>query len=159
MGYFHQAASYHNAWVSWKELAQCSGAVYVPTELYRIHFTDMYAMGVPLLSPDTAWMLRIFRGRYLMWQMMSPEFRYRPPACNDTVRTRCVDHRLRRDSDLWPFGEPYINVMEEPAEKLAYWYTLADVERYPHVLHFASLSEFTLQIAELRHSAQELSGL
>ncbi|CAE8667940.1 unnamed protein product, partial [Polarella glacialis] len=157
----HIAAS----WTSWEEMAAFTAALYMPHELYQLKFRDMYAMGVPLLAPGSAWLLRSLREMFRMWGQLNSDFRHRLPACPEGVQppgtpeARCIDVGRRFESDRWPFGEPFLNVDVDPPGKLAYYQTLMDVERYPYVLRFESLAELHEQFQFAHRSGQALGEL
>merc|ERR1712238_519819 len=99
-------------------------------------------MGMPILTPGPVWTQRMLAEMFRMWGMLSKDSRHRPPGCATAVAGAwCVDDTSRRAADSWPFGEPFLDLDEEPLGKLAFYLTISDVQRYPYVLHFASIAE------------------
>lgn len=152
-----EAASYAGSWVSFQDMAQYTAALYVSPELYQIKLRDMYAMGVPILAPAASWGMRTLREMFRMWGMLNTDFMHRAPSClgprgewiqgpQTPSGSWCVEHFPRSQADEWPFGAPFLDIDEDHMDKLGFYYSLVDSERYPYILHFDSLAELYSQL-------------
>lgn len=153
------AEGYRLSWHSWEQQAHCTAVLHMPQEISQIKFRDFYALGVPILVPGIVWSLRLLREMYRMWGQLHPEYEHRLRDCEDGKRQACLGAEARREADTWPFGKPYVDVDRDPAEKLEFWYSLADVARYPHVLRFSSLAELRLLALQQADEGRLLSAL
>eukprot|EP00928_Gymnodinium_smaydae_P068190 TRINITY_DN5124_c2_g1_i1.p1 TRINITY_DN5124_c2_g1~~TRINITY_DN5124_c2_g1_i1.p1 ORF type:complete len:420 (-),score=85.72 TRINITY_DN5124_c2_g1_i1:141-1343(-) len=124
-------------WQSFEWMARHSCALFVPTEMSQIKFRDVYAMGLPVLVPDDVWMLRLLREMFKSWGQLSAEYETsRFPVPSALPALRAVEAAV----DAWPHG-PFYDPVRDGPQRLAFWYELADVKRYPHVVHFSSFPE------------------
>ena len=127
---------------SFASMARHTCALYVPNEISLVKFRDAYGIGLPLLVPADAWMLRLLRDMYSRWGQLHAEYGERlalPPgafqAGGGYVGVRG-----------WPH-EPFYEPSRDPLARLEYWHALADHSRYPHVVRFASLAELFDHVA------------
>ncbi|CAK9060163.1 unnamed protein product, partial [Durusdinium trenchii] len=113
-------------WRSLDEMARHTCALDVPAELSQLKVRDVMSIGLPLMSPERAWILRLLHDMYRGWGQLHVEY--------SSERTP------RIEKDDWPHA-PFYDPKVDPISRLSYWLPLADHFRYPHVLHFASLPE------------------
>jgi len=138
------------AWQSFESMSRHLCALFVPAELSQIKFRDMYFIGLPMLVPDDAWLLRVLRHMFVAWGQLHAEHAHgrlqpRPSAGSQpavepaAVRTRTME-RVTAAADAWPHA-PFYDPTRDRLARLAYWLPLADVKRYPHVVQFSSLGD------------------
>eukprot|EP00929_Paragymnodinium_shiwhaense_P044505 TRINITY_DN22822_c0_g1_i1.p1 TRINITY_DN22822_c0_g1~~TRINITY_DN22822_c0_g1_i1.p1 ORF type:complete len:473 (-),score=74.95 TRINITY_DN22822_c0_g1_i1:580-1998(-) len=128
------------SFLTWPEQARCTAALYIPSEFSQVKFREFYSMGVPLLVPSSDWLLRGFRFMYRQWGQLHVSYKHQLKACSPTNDGACLSPAALEVLDGWPFGAPFLDMEKDPPRKMPFWMSLADVERYSHLLRFDSLA-------------------
>ncbi|CAE7030292.1 ANK1 [Symbiodinium sp. CCMP2592] len=114
-------------WRSFDSMGKHTCALDVPAEISQMKVRDVMGIGLPLMSPERAWLLRLLHDMYRGWGQLHIEY--------GSERSPHTDAHVS-----WPHA-PFYDPKADPISRLSYWLQLADHFRYPSVVHFASLPE------------------
>lgn len=127
------------------ELRRFQAGVYFPWDMGMLLFSELYAVGVPVLLPDRAWMSSIIKRMleytdFGWWQAREEGSAVALPTNFDQPSTAHDAGKTRFDLN-WPwFGQ------NSTVAHILSLYDLTDFVRWPHVLNFQSLSELMIYL-------------
>eukprot|EP00933_Yihiella_yeosuensis_P075270 TRINITY_DN84572_c0_g1_i1.p1 TRINITY_DN84572_c0_g1~~TRINITY_DN84572_c0_g1_i1.p1 ORF type:complete len:158 (-),score=13.96 TRINITY_DN84572_c0_g1_i1:160-612(-) len=96
----------------------------VPAELSQMKVRDVLGIGLPLVTPERKWLLRLLHDMFRGWGQLHAEWG--------------TDRFPLEETEKWPHA-PFYDHKADMIVRLGYWLELADYFRYPNVVHFSSL--------------------